>query len=123
MRVHVPANGLYTYPDVSVVCSEGQHLEETYLDTLRNPLVLPEVVSARTGKYDRADQFLIYKRIASLQHYVVVESHRPLVGVYTRDTNSSWLFQEYKGADAVPLPALRLELPLTGIHRKITFSA
>jgi Uma2 family endonuclease len=124
MRVHVPANGLYTYPDVSVVCGEEQYLEEAYLDTLLNPLVLLEVVSVSTGKYDRGDKFLFYKSIASLQHYVVVESHRPLVGVYTRGTDSSWLFQEYKGTDAaVPLPALRLELPLTEIYRKITFPA
>ncbi|WP_375433602.1 Uma2 family endonuclease [uncultured Hymenobacter sp.] len=122
MRVHVPASGLYTYPDVSVVCGEEQYLEDAYLDTLLNPLVLLEVLSLSTGKYDRGDKFLFYKSIPSLQQYVVVESQRPLVGVYSRSTDSTWLFQEYKGLGAVlPLPALNLELPLAEIYRRITF--
>ncbi|HEX8428827.1 Uma2 family endonuclease [Hymenobacter sp.] len=122
MRVHVPASGLYTYPDVSVVCGEEQYLEDTHLDTLLNPLVLLEVLSLSTGKYDRGDKFLFYKSIPSLQHYVVIESQRPLVGVYTRGADNSWLFQEYKDLQAtLPLPALELELPLTEIYRKITF--
>ena len=48
MRVKIDATGLYTYPDITVVCGEPQ-LEDDYLDTLLNPTVLFEVLSKSTG--------------------------------------------------------------------------
>ncbi|MBC8084591.1 MAG: Uma2 family endonuclease [Hymenobacter sp.] len=120
MRVHIPTSSLYTYPDVSVVCGEEQYMEEAYLDTLLNPVVVLEVILLSTGKYDRGDKFLFYKSIPSLQQYVVVESQRLLVGVYVRGAASTWLYQEYEAPSAlVLLPALNLELPLAEIYRRV----
>jgi Uma2 family endonuclease len=120
MRVHVPANGLYTYPDVSVVCGEEEYLDAAYLDTLLNPVVLIEVLSVTTAKNDRSSKFLLYKSIPSLQHYVLVESLRIGVAVYSRGEASSWMFQEYAGREAVlTLPALGLEVPLAEIYRRL----
>ncbi|SHJ46977.1 Endonuclease, Uma2 family (restriction endonuclease fold) [Hymenobacter daecheongensis DSM 21074] len=120
MRVHVAANGLYTYPDVSVVCGKEEYLEEAYLDTLLNPVVLAEVLSESTGKNDRGSKFMLYKSIASLQHYVLVDSQRVSIAVYSRAAAGSWLFQEYQGLEAVvPLPALSLELPLAEVYRRL----
>src|SRR5437667_11872956 len=53
MRVKVTATGLYTYPDVVVVCGEPQ-LEDEYLDTLLTPTELVEVLSRSTDDiYDK----------------------------------------------------------------------
>ncbi|GAA4006749.1 Uma2 family endonuclease [Hymenobacter fastidiosus] len=124
MRVHVAANGLYTYPDVSVVCGEEEYLDEAYLDTLLNPVVLVEVLSKSTAKGDRSSKFLLYKSIPSLQQYVLVDSQRVSIAVYSRAAAGSWLFQEYQGLDAVlPLPALGLELPLAEVYRRLELSA
>ena len=41
MRVKVGAAGLYTYPDVTVVCDEPR-FDDTHFDTLLNPTVLIE---------------------------------------------------------------------------------
>src|SRR2546423_14935375 len=49
MRVQVRSNGLYTYPDVIVVCGEPQ-FEDKQVDTLLNPTVLMEVVSQATAR-------------------------------------------------------------------------
>lgn len=120
MRVHVAANGLYTYPDVSVVCGEEQYLDDAHLDTLLNPVVLVEVLSKTTAKDDRNSKFLLYKSIASLKHYVLVDSQRVNVALYSRGAGSSWLFEEYQGLDAVlPLPALAIEVPLAEIYRRL----
>lgn len=120
MRVHVAANGLYTYPDVSVVCGEEQYLDDAYLDTLLNPVVLVEVLSKTTAKDDRNSKFLLYKSIASLQHYVLVDSQRVNVALYSRGAGSSWLFEEYQGVGAVlPLPALTIAVPLAEIYRRL----
>jgi Uma2 family endonuclease len=48
MRVKVSATGLYTYPDLVVVCGEPE-LEDAELDTLLNPTLLVEVLSKSTA--------------------------------------------------------------------------
>src|SRR5947207_3619005 len=47
MRVRVRSNGLYTYPDVIVVCGEPQ-FEDKEVDTLINPTGLREDLPAQT---------------------------------------------------------------------------
>lgn len=68
MRVKESQSGMYTYPDVSVVCGDPQ-LEDQHRDTLLNPLVLIEVLSDSTEAYDRGIKFLHYQLafIASLR--------------------------------------------------------
>ena len=52
MRVKLGATGLYTYPDVVVVCGEPA-FEDAEVDTLLNPILLVEVLSKSTEDYDR----------------------------------------------------------------------
>ena len=64
MRVRVTPAGLYTYPDVVVVCGEPR-FEDGELDTLLNPTVLAEVLSPSTAAYDRGRKFAQYQRLDS----------------------------------------------------------
>ena len=66
MRVKVNTTGLYTYPDVVVVCGEIR-FDDAQKDTLLNPTVLIEVLSPSTEAYDRGEKFAHYRRLASLQ--------------------------------------------------------
>ena len=69
LRVRVSATGLITYPDVSVFCGELTADSEDKL-AQRNPIVLVEVASKSTEKYDRVRKFEHYKRIPALREYV-----------------------------------------------------
>ena len=44
LRVHIPSTGLYTYPDVIVVYGKPQLLDDAYLDTLLNPILIVEEI-------------------------------------------------------------------------------
>ena len=66
MRVRVSATGLYTYPDVVIVCGERKFLDE-YRDTLLNPTLIVEVLSPSTEAYDRGRKFESYCSLASLR--------------------------------------------------------
>lgn len=66
MRVFVPQTGLYTYPDLVVVCGEPQFQDEVF-DTLLNPVLLIEVLSDSTESYDRGRKFQHYRSIKSLR--------------------------------------------------------
>ena len=65
MRVKVSPTGLYTYPDVAVVCGEPM-FDDEQKDTLLNPTVLVEVLSKSTASYDRGEKFEHYRKIKSL---------------------------------------------------------
>lgn len=56
LKLRIQATGLYTYPDLSVVCGEPQ-LESDQGDVLLNPVVLIEVLSDSTEAYDRGKTF------------------------------------------------------------------
>jgi Uma2 family endonuclease len=59
LRLRAPTTGLYTYPDVVVVCGEPLFADD-HVDTLLNPLLLIEVLSRTTQDYDRGQKFYHY---------------------------------------------------------------
>jgi len=124
MRLHVADNGLYTYPDLSMVCGPPQFLPGTHLDTLLNPVLLVEVASRSTAQYDQEGKFLLYRNVASLQHYLLVDSRRTHVLCITRQEANTWNFQEYSLlTDQVELRALQLDITVGEIYRKVPLPA
>ena len=119
-RLQVKANGLYTYPDLSVVCGPPQFAPDKYLDTLLNPIVLAEVISGSTGEYDRVGKFILYKDIPTLRHYLLIESTQAVVRLATWREPKVWAFDTFEGlAAVVPLPAIGVDLLLSDIYRKV----
>ncbi len=121
MRVKVSPSGLYTYPDVTVVCGEPQ-FEDAELDTLLNPKVLFEVLSPSTADYDRGGKFAKYRRLPSLQEYVLISQDRPLIEHYVRQGQNQWVLTENESLDhTLVLPSIGCELPLAEIYLKVHF--
>jgi Uma2 family endonuclease len=119
MRVRVPETGLYTYPDVSVVCGEPK-LEDAHQDILLNPVVLIEVLSESTETYDRGRKFEHYRRIATLQEYVLVSQKESRVEAYHRQTAREWLLTEALALDErVELPSVRCVLELRELYDRV----
>jgi len=122
MRVMVAATGLYTYPDVVVVCDEPE-FEDREVDTLLNPTVIFEILSPTTEAYDRGVKFGHYRRIPSLREYVLVSQDRMLVERYTRQGND-WLLSELTRPDEVlKLGSIGCEVPLHRMYAKVKFDA
>jgi len=78
MRVRVLETGMYTYPDISIVCGEGTY-EDDHVDVLLDPVAIVEVLSKSTEAYDRGLKFAHYQRIPSLHTYVLVSSREQRV--------------------------------------------
>jgi Uma2 family endonuclease len=82
MRVKVMRTGLNTYPDLVVICGEPEFTDDVF-DTLVNPLVLIEVLSPSTERYDRGMKFQNYRTIESLQDYILIAQDHYHVEHYT----------------------------------------
>jgi Uma2 family endonuclease len=119
MRLRVPDTGLYTYADVSVICGEPR-LEDAHKDILLNPTVLIEVLSESTESYDRGRKFEHYRRIDSLQDYVLVSQSEPRIETYRRQTAREWLLTEAVGMDeSVELASVRCLFPLRDVYDRV----
>ena len=118
MRLHIPVNGLYTYPDVMVVCGKLEFTDEKK-DTLTNPTLLIEVLSPSTEDYDRGGKFMRYRSIPSLQEYLVIDSTGILAERFWRQPDGTWSLAEYRDRNAVlKLSSLNLELPLADVYAR-----
>ena len=123
MRVRVNPTGayMYCYPDLTVTC-EKPKFEDGELDTLLNPRFLIEILSDSTEKRDRRVKAPLYRKVESLQEYLLVSQHEPHVERYTRQPNGEWLFQEADGLDAsIQLTSLGVTLKLSEIYRQVEF--
>jgi Uma2 family endonuclease len=121
MRVRVDESGLYTYPDVTVVCGTPR-FEDAQEDTLLNPTVLVEVLSRTTEAYDRGDKFAHYRTLDSLTDYVPIAQTKPRIERYTRQPDGRWLLTEVTDLQgAVHLDSIDCTLSLAEIYAKVTF--
>jgi Uma2 family endonuclease len=122
MRVYIDRTGLYTYPDVVVVCGEPQ-FQDDEVDTLLNPTVVVEVLSPSTEVYDRGKKFLHYRRVSTLKEYVLVSQDKILVERYTRQ-GDDWLLTELNQlSDTLQLASIGCAVPLREIYAKVVLNA
>jgi Uma2 family endonuclease len=121
LRVQVSPSGLYTYPDIVVVCGEPQY-HDNRKDTLANPILVAEVLSPSTEAYDRGFKSVQYRTLESLQEYVLVSQAEPRVEVFRRHSRGNWLLTESAGLEAsCTLESLTCTLPLSGIYAQVIF--
>jgi Uma2 family endonuclease len=122
MKVVTSPAGLFGYPDVVVVCGEPQFHDERR-DVLVNPIIIFEVLSPSTEAYDRGEKFLRYRtRIATLEEYVLVSQHKPLVEHYVRQPDGSWSYSSVSGlSQNLGLPSINCQLSLSEIYDRIIF--
>ncbi len=121
MRVRVSPTGLYTYPDVTVVCGEARFGDE-HSDTLLNPTVIVEVLSPSTEGYDRGEKFEHYRKLESLKEYLVIAQERHHVERHVRQPEGQWLLSETDSVDVViELPSIACRLLVADIYEKVEF--
>ncbi len=127
MRLRTPG-GLYTYPDLMVVCGGIELSPADRLDTILNPALIIEILSESTRNYDRGEKFRLYLQLPNLLDYVLVEQRTPLVDHHTLTAGGArletWQQRQHTALDdGVRLESLGIELPLSEIYAGVDFEA
>jgi Uma2 family endonuclease len=123
MRVRVSAMGLYTYPDIAVVCGERQFLDDRR-DTLLNPTLIIEVLSESTEAYDRGKKFEHYRSLPSLRDYLLVASDHISVELFTRQADGHWVLSEaHKAEDIIGLDSIGAQLRMADLYEDVELTA
>jgi Uma2 family endonuclease len=118
MRINIPENTLYTYPDISVICGELQTSkgdDESFVQ----PTVLIEILSPSTKNYDQGEKFRLYRDIPSLREYILIDTD--IVRIYAFHINSSghWELEEYKSLTGqLSLSSIQVIIPVAEIYER-----
>ena len=116
--------GLYSYPDIVVVCDEPRFLDE-HQDVLLNPLALFEVLSESTEAFDRTLSLSRYqKHNPSLKDYVLINQDEPLIEHYHRENDGSWRYTIHDGMKAVvKIETIKCRLKAADVYKRVNFAA
>ncbi len=116
LRVRVPATGLATYPDVSVVCGLLAR-DPGDRNTVTNPTLLVEVLSPNTEAYDRGGKFDHYRQLAALREYLLVAQDERRLELRRREADGSWSTFVAGDGEAVPLASIGATLAVRDVYR------
>ncbi|MGA7978720.1 MAG: Uma2 family endonuclease [Chromatiaceae bacterium] len=101
----------FYYPDVFVRC--GEERGDPYFKT--DPVMVAEVLSPGTQRYDRGDKRLVYFTLPTLQEYVLISQERMLVEVYRRHASEPSERLQLP-TDVLRLDSLDCSIPLSELY-------
>lgn len=113
--VKLKAQNRVYYPDVMVACGTAATVELI----VDEPSLVVEVTSPSTRATDRREKLDTYRRIPSLQGYLIVAQRRRHVLVYARDAGGEWLRDEVTGDDVIALPVLGTRIGMDAIYEDV----
>lgn len=100
------------YPDVFVTCDPADLRTE---QVFRAPTVIAEVLSPSTESLDRGLKFAHYRRLASLQEYLLVDPDRRTVELYRRGPEGLFTLHEPSDAGEIALASIGCMLALVEV--------
>lgn len=116
MRINIPENTLYTYPDISVFCGDLQFSQEDE-DTAVQPTVLIEILSPSTKQYDRGAKFKLYRDIPTLREYILVDAESVNIEAFRINSNNHWELEEYKTISGeLAIPSVQVIISIADIY-------
>lgn len=118
LRIRRLGTTRFYYPDLQVVCDSNPPTS-VYQDS---PVLIIEVLSPSTRRYDLDEKMNAYLQIPSLQCYIVLEQHQP-IAIVMRRSEGGFLRQVIEGVEeAFPLPFLGFELAMRDLYDGIEFT-
>lgn len=120
MRIRIAKTGLYTYPDMTIVCGMPEFTDMTKRDTLLNPTLILEILSPSTERYDRGVKFQNYRTIGTLKEYILIAQNKHHIERYTRYEGNTWILTEAIGIDsAIILESIQCVLSLADAYELV----
>lgn len=119
-KVGITSDGPFVYPDVSVTCDERDRTAQKFSSY---PCLIIEVISPSTEAYDRGGKFALYRRLESLQEYVLVSSETKNVEVFRRNEQGVWTFIPYGEVDSIELLSVDAKIDVASIYEDVALKS
>ena len=120
-KLRINAQGDFLYPDVMVTCdSRDRRPEEQRF--ISHPWLIAEVLSDSTAAYDRGRKFELYRSIATLTHYLLIEQDRPHADLFFKNEQGQWVLQALTADDAIEIERLGQPWPVATLFEEVDFT-
>ena len=121
IRVSTPSRESYMYPDALIVCGQPE-MEDDKFDTLKNPVVIFEILSPSTEDHDRGRKFFFYRQIPSFKEYILVDSTKPFVEISRQEENGAWKFETISDPDGqLFISSIGISISMAEVYRNVSF--
>ncbi len=107
MKLQVAVDVLF-YPDVFVTCDPADLRTDALF---RAPTVVVEVLAERTQSFDRGQKFTWYRRLQSLQEYLLVDPDSRELQLFRRGADGLFTLHDLTGMPQVALASIGCSLP------------
>jgi Uma2 family endonuclease len=119
--VYLPTLNFGLYPDALVVSENPQYFDKNEV-LLINPMLIVEVLSKSTKKYDRTEKFDEYRTLDSFKEYVLIDQKRCHIEIRYRETPDTWRYTEVSDLQgSIFLKSLNCSISVTDIYDNINF--
>lgn len=120
VKVKVSQNGPFFYPDIMVTCDAR---DQDAVQVIQYPCLIIEVLSPSTEAYDRGAKFAHYRKLSTLQEYVLIEVEKVGVECFRRTSNSRrWEYQTYTTDEEVEFESIDLQCAIELLYEDVRFS-
>lgn len=121
--LHIEQIDSYVYPDLTIACGESEFTEDP-LPALLNPLLIIEVLSPSTERFDRDEKFILYRQITSFREYVLVFQDSARIVCFYLNENNIWEFSDAVGLESsITLKSIDCSLSLADVYANVVFEA
>jgi len=111
-KAFIKNENIFFYPDLMIAIPEQYEYYST------QPVLITEVLSESTRKFDMVDKFIQYQKLDTLQYYILVEPEKHLVIVHKKTPETGWQTDTYTSiADMIDLPTLEISIALKDIYQ------
>ena len=118
MKVQI-AEGV-VYPGVMVTCGKAEAGDE---QTVSDPKLIVEVLSPSTRGYDKRDKFILYRSLASLREYALIDPAKRQVEVFTWAEGGTWTLTDQTAADVLTLASIDCTLAMELVFKGVASDA
>jgi Uma2 family endonuclease len=120
-KIYIEQENIAVYPDALVILDEPQYWQNRK-DLITNPMVIVEVLSKSTLRYDRGEKFILYQNLESFKEYVLIDQNQAHAEIWYRIALNTWQKTIVSGLDQmVNIRSMGIELNLKDVYKKIDF--
>jgi Uma2 family endonuclease len=118
-KIYFPSLDEGVYADALAVSERPIYWDEEKL-LLINPIIIVEILSKSTQKYDRTSKFDKYKTLESIREYVLIRQDKCYAEVWSREKPGYWKETIVTNlTESIVLPSVRIELLMENVYENV----
>jgi Uma2 family endonuclease len=118
-KTQITEQGPFFYPDLLISCDPR---DKAAVKFVQFPCLIAEVLSPGTESYDRGEKFAHYRRLESLQEYLLISSTKPSVEIFRLNERHKWELTPYEAGETMQLTSIDFECAIELLYEDVDLS-